>query len=487
MMTRGKKLIALVLILALLGTSAGVVLANNARKEAAAAAGSSAELLNTSESGAEAITYTYEGETVSLKKNGEDWVYADDESFPLNGTMVAQMLDALSTVTATKTISKPGELSEYGLDKPSGTVTVTAGGTDTTFEFGGLTGISSEQYCNIGDGKVYLVDAAISQAFAHPLLSLVQCETIPNIYYIDDVTIETGSDATVIRMIEDSGLAYTDHYKYFMEDGDELKVLDNELTQAYLNNVRNLALTNCVNYKADDAALEEYGLADPDCVVTFNYLGNVKVENGTNEDGTTSYTYDQQQSVFTFYLSDDGYIRLNDSQMVYSIDPSAAEAMETTGYDDLRPDEPLKMDWDTVDSVTISFEGNDHEFTAEHTLSAEEEGDETASDSSKGTAKAETVTTWTCSGETKELGDFLKNITNLASAGYAYDLEPSDKDAVLSLKIFRSASENFPEVTAAFYPAEEGTYVTQINGEPTVYVNSADIDSLIESLKELMA
>ncbi|MBR6231463.1 MAG: DUF4340 domain-containing protein, partial [Lachnospiraceae bacterium] len=137
MMNRGKKLIALVLILALLGTSAGVVLANNARKEAAAAAGSSAELLNTSESGAEAITYTYNDETVSLKKSGENWVYADDESFPLNGTMVAQMLDALSTVTATKTISKPGELSEYGLDKPAAVVTVTAGGTDTTFEFGG--------------------------------------------------------------------------------------------------------------------------------------------------------------------------------------------------------------------------------------------------------------------------------------------------------------------------------------------------------------
>ncbi len=486
-MTRGKKLIVLVIILAVLAAGAGVLLTTNAKKEAAAAAGSSAELLNTTETGAEAITYTYNDETVSLKKSGDVWVYAEDESFPLNDTMVAQMLDAMGTVTATKTISKPGELSEYGLDKPAAVVTVTAGGTDTTFEFGGLSGISSEQYCNIGDGNVYLVSSAISQAFAHPLLSLVQCETIPNIYYIDDVTIETGSDTTVIRRIEDSGLAYSDYYTYFMEDGDELKVLDNDLTSAYLNNVRNLALTECVNYKADEAALKEYGLDDPDCIVTFNYLGYVPVENGTNEDGSTSYTYDRQQSVFTFYLSDDGYIRLNDSKMVYSMDPSVAETMETTVYEDLRPDEPLEMDWDTVDSVTISFEGKDYDFSAEHTLSAEENSEEAASDSSKEASKAETVTTWTYNGETKELGDFLKNITNLASAGYAYGSDPSDKDAVLSLKIVRSASKNFPEVTAAFYPAEEGTYVTQINGEPTVYVNSADIDSLIESLKALAA
>ena len=120
---------------------------------------------------------------------------------------------------------------------------------------------------------------------------------------------------------------------------EESASIDEELTKAYLNNVRNLALTTCVNYKADDKALEEYGLADPDCIVTFNYLGYVPVENGTNEDGSTNYTYDQQQSVFTFYLSDDGYVRLNDSRMVYSIAPSVAEAMETTGYEDLKPSE----------------------------------------------------------------------------------------------------------------------------------------------------
>ena len=65
----------------------------------------------------EEIGLTYKGEEMRFKKSGGQWVYADDEAYPLNTAYLRDMSDALLSVVSAGRIESEN-LTEYGLDKP---------------------------------------------------------------------------------------------------------------------------------------------------------------------------------------------------------------------------------------------------------------------------------------------------------------------------------------------------------------------------------
>ena len=85
------------------------------------------------------ISYTYQGNTVSLAKDDTgSWYYTEDRNFPLNGTRIDAMLTALSSVTATRQVSeKSDDFSEFGLAEPQCSITAkTKDGTAYVFHIG---------------------------------------------------------------------------------------------------------------------------------------------------------------------------------------------------------------------------------------------------------------------------------------------------------------------------------------------------------------
>ena len=56
--------------------------------------------------------------------------------------------------------------------------------------------------------------------------------------------------------------------------------------------------------------------------------------------------------------NDTYYAKLTDSNIVYTISQEVYDAAVNASYEELKPDEVILLDWSTVDSIEIEFDGN---------------------------------------------------------------------------------------------------------------------------------
>lgn len=63
------------------------------------------------------LSWTYEGETLSFHRDG-DWLYDGDETFPVDGEKVGELLETFQSFAAAFVIEEVEDPSQYGLDDP---------------------------------------------------------------------------------------------------------------------------------------------------------------------------------------------------------------------------------------------------------------------------------------------------------------------------------------------------------------------------------
>lgn len=123
------------------------------------------------------FSYEVDGKTYSYTKDGNDWKYDDDNSLKLDSSSINTILEKLNGVIALETLDSYDSLSDYGLDKPQNTITVTVGDKTTTFYIGDYNDMVSEYYLKMeGDDAVYLVDSTLKDTFSKTADSLVKEE-----------------------------------------------------------------------------------------------------------------------------------------------------------------------------------------------------------------------------------------------------------------------------------------------------------------------
>ena len=125
----------------------------------------------------DAFFFFFNGKTYSYTKDGEDWKYDDDNSLQLDADSINTMLEKLNGVIALETLDSYDSLSDYGLDKPQNTISVTVGDKTTTFYIGDYNDMVSEYYLKMeGDDAVYLVDSTLNDTFSKTVDTLVKEE-----------------------------------------------------------------------------------------------------------------------------------------------------------------------------------------------------------------------------------------------------------------------------------------------------------------------
>lgn len=264
------------------------------------------------------ISWTIEGEQLEFMRSEDGWTYTKDSEFPVNTAALELVLSALNEITSSKTIEAVTDMSEYGLDAPAYIITVDE---TETYEIliGNETSMGGEYYLSIGDGNVYLVDSSVPESFSSDLYTLVQKETLPDMTEIQQFTIE-GADCQM-------ALVYTpndddDDEVWFLKQENEYTAVDTSLTENFMSYITGLVWSDCVNYHADETALAAYGLDEPSLRVTVIYGENE--EAFVLEIGNTEDTY--------------SYARISGSDMVYLIDASIGEAMESLTLEELQLD-----------------------------------------------------------------------------------------------------------------------------------------------------
>lgn len=125
------------------------------------------------------ITYTYEEETYSLKKEGETWFLEDDQSINIDQDTIQTMVSYLSPIEAKQEIENVSDFEQYGLKSPSRVFTYsTSDGEECTIWVGDRNPIQNDYYIMPeGDSSVYLINSAFVTAFSYSLESLTSDES----------------------------------------------------------------------------------------------------------------------------------------------------------------------------------------------------------------------------------------------------------------------------------------------------------------------
>lgn len=447
-MKRGKKLCSLLAVLVLLLGATWLAARWDPENAAEETAGTTVFSLD-----ADAVTnirWDY-SEELSFTKEADTWVYDEDPAFPLDTAYIDTMLANIRQITSTKTIEHVENWDQYTLEIPVCEITVTAAGTEHTLKIGEETSLGGERYLSIGDGNAYLVDAGILDAFSYGLYDVLAMEALPDMQTVTAMELQ-GQSAYRIDLREDSGLAYSDDYVWFLED----QPLDTDLTERLIGYVTNLQWQACVDYNASDPGI--YGLDAPAATITVHY---------TREDEKQAFLLEIGSQTADGY-----YARISGSSMVYTISTAAAEKLLYTTRAELLPDEVLLMDWDQVTDMEVTLNGESYTFTRTLRTETTEDGTE-----------VQTVL-WKLDGAEVGAGSIPEALDGLESTGYATGLAPERSEEIRF--VIRRDRETFPEVTLSIFQYNSTSCLVTLNGEATVFVDREDVVSLMEAVNDLV-
>ena len=168
MNAKRRTLAVLAAVIAVLGLALWALNRSTAAEEAAssAAADGTIPLCSFSTADLSRITYTYNGQTLTLDDADGSWTLAEDSDYHLDESACNTMVTALSSLHAKRQLdAQAGE--DYGFDAPELTVTVTAAGQTTTLTFGSSNTVTGDRYVQKdGDTALYTVDASRTACFA---------------------------------------------------------------------------------------------------------------------------------------------------------------------------------------------------------------------------------------------------------------------------------------------------------------------------------
>lgn len=347
-MNRQKKLAVLVGVLVAL--CAIIAIVSGVQKHMDTISTVDEEIFATSESALTAVSWTKEGSSLSFTKEDDTWQDASDADFPVDQDKMSEFLEHFESVHASFIIEDVQDFAQYGLDNPSCTITFTSADGDTTIQMGDYSTMDEKRYLTLGDGTVYLVDDDLEQYIATDRDDLMRQDNVPEYDTLDGI-VATGETAFTVEHHPDEDLTYTDAYEYYLNENGSYKALSTTKVEDFMATLKDLDRTDYATYTADDSVLADYGLDAP--AVTFT---------------VTTTAEDEQQSFSLAFgkKGDDCYMRMDDSPIIYKVDADTySDSIAAAGYDTLRPDEVLSLNWDdvqsidfTVDDVTYTVEKN---------------------------------------------------------------------------------------------------------------------------------
>lgn len=387
----------------------------------------------------DAMAWTYGGVSVSLERDGDgQWYCPDEPDCPIDQSKAAIMQSAASAVAGELYVEKAEELASYGLDEPQLELTVRAGEVERRYAVGDYSELAGRYYMTVDGGSdVYLEGGELTASFWYDLENLVQFESAPaDVSQLTSMTVETDVQSYTLEYEADPlTVSYTDAFHWFAAADGAYSALDADKAEALCNKAAQITFKACETWKADAAALAEYGLDEPQ--------GSVRLTYETTGGGDGSFALE-----FGDY-TDGGeiYVRLAGSSMIYRADGSVLDALMHASLTALAPENFLALDGAQIASLTLETDG-----------------------------LSRAVDT-----ELSDVQDFLADF----SALYAADGTPEGDgrgEAFLTVTI---AFEDGGELTAAFYRYDSANCLCEVNGGLRL-VSRTGAEALAESAGALL-
>lgn len=484
-----------------------------------------------------AVSFTADQNKVEFDKKDDSWTEKSDANFPVNQDTVDSAVKGVASLTADQEISDVEDMSQYDLDNPQNTITLTTADGDTSLQIG-MESSNNQYYVKKEDDdkNVYLVSSSSIEPFMGTLYDFAESGTFPSV---------TSATITDVKVDKENSYELTqdaDNLFWNVSDGKTTEKADTTKAGTVTSAVGSLAYDKFVDYNCTDDS--KYGFDDPYAVITVKYTEEEAVESDedseestdadteesttdeaaadTSEDADASdedSSEDEQETqtvekTLTIYVGDetgdDRYVKVDDSKEVYTITKdSLTDILDSTMSDfynltvsyvssnDLDSLEVQSADGDhTINIVTETVKAEDEDTTDDtDSDTTDESSTETSDESSTDTDSSDesssddeeetTTTTYKLDGEDLDESTFTtfynKLINMTAQERLTEEYTPEGNPTYTF--IFKDTDGK--ETTVKYYEYDTNFYAAVV--EDKVYlVNKMNVKDLDEAYQKMV-
>lgn len=489
-----------------------------------------------------AVSFTADQNKVEFDKKDDSWTEKSDANFPVNQDTVDSAVKGVASLTADQEISDVEDMSQYDLDNPQNTITLTTADGDTSLQIG-MESSNNQYYVKKEDDdkNVYLVSSSSIEPFMGTLYDFAESGTFPSV---------TSATITDVKVDKENSYELTqdaDNLFWNVSDGKTTEKADTTKAGTVTSAVGSLAYDKFVDYNCTDDS--KYGFDDPYAVITVKYTEEEAVESDedseestdadteesttdeaaadTSEDADASdedSSEDKQETqtvekTLTIYVGDetgdDRYVKVDDSKEVYTITKdSLTDILDSTVSDfynltvsyvssnDLDSLEVQSADGDhTINIVTETVKAEDEDTTDDtdsdttDSDTTDESSTETSDESSTDTDSSDesssddeeetTTTTYKLDGEDLDESTFTtfynKLINMTAQERLTEEYTPEGDPAYT----FIFKDKDGKETTVKYYEYDTNFYAALV--EDKVYlVNKMNVKDLDEAYQKMV-
>ena len=433
-----------------------------------------------------AVSFTADQNKVEFDKKDDSWTEKSDANFPVNQDTVDSAVKGVASLTADQEISDVEDMSQYDLDNPQNTITLTTADGDTSLQIG-LESSNNQYYVKKEDDdkNVYLVSSSSIEPFMGTLYDFAESGTFPSV---------TSATITDVKVDKENSYELTqdaDNLFWNVSDGKTTEKADTTKAGTVTSAIGSLAYDKFVDYNCTDDS--KYGFDNPYAVITVKYTEEEQ-ETQTVEKTLTIYVGDE--------TGDDRYVKVDDSKEVYTITKdSLTDILDSTMSDfynlsvsyvsvnDLDSLEVQSADGDhTINIVTETVKAEDEDTTDESSTETSDESstDTDSSDESSSDDEEETTTTtYKLDGEDLDESTFTtfynKLINMTAQERLTEEYTPEGNPTYTF--IFKDTDGK--ETTVKYYEYDTNFYAAVV--EDKVYlVNKMNVKDLDEAYQKMV-
>ena len=434
------------------------------------------------------------GGSLAFNRTDDGWKYQDDDAFPVSEDKVKTILQKFESFGVTFIIENVEDYSQYGLDEPEAILHLAADERSYDIKLGDFSKMDEQRYVDIGDGNVYLVSSDPLDYVSASLSDMILHDDTPGFETVVDIRFE-GSENYIIQRMEDTDYSYSGSDVYFVQKNGVYLPLDKTAVTRYLNTVTSLDLLDYVTYNATGEELLAFGLDDPMLSVTINYTHTGEDGNEISDTCILHISENAEERAACDAAIAEGnastsvtkYVRIGDSQIVYTLDDTDFAILKAAAYDDLRHGEVFWGDFDTVTRIDIDLEGNVHTLVSELSTDGERVwyyGEDALIPAATGETTDSTEETEAEDQRAElDISGIEAALLNLTAKSFTDELPSKAEEIGLTLHL---DNENFPTVEIRLYRYDGSLCLAVVDGSPVSLVTRSSVMELVEAVQAIV-
>lgn len=317
---------------------------NEKTEEAAADAASGETVLEIDTEALASAAFSIDGTEQTFVKDGDSWTLEGDETFPVDSSALLSCLSGLTPLKAQRTLTDISDISEYGLDDPQNTVTLTdSDGVQTTITFGDSNANTSDNYVMLDENTstIYTVESSFLGSLSQDLYSYALSDELPQLQTDEITGVRVSGTDNDYELADVDGAWMVADAQGVTENADEDQVT------ALLSYLTSLYYSDYLEHNCSD--LSPYGLDDPAALITISWEDENSMPEA-EEETPASETEESSEAAagavssvaFAIGTTDDSgnyYVQMEGSTQVHTLSSTLVEAVLDASADSLQETE----------------------------------------------------------------------------------------------------------------------------------------------------